>query len=181
MMSDSQNAFVKIGRISSAHGIKGQVKIRFDGDDLSLLSHPEGVYIGKCDERHHIQVLKTTDKGLICSVKGIEERNAAEKLTKKDIYLERSKFPEINSQDQDDEDQYYITDLVGLAVKGQDGTDYGQINMVDNFGAGDLLSISLPDGGSFYLPFTHQHVLKVDFKSGQIIIAAPNGYLETDG
>lgn len=164
---------VDIARITEAHGLKGQVKIRYDGDNPSILSHPDGLILEESDRRLHVKVIKPSSKGLICAIEGVKDRNAAEDLRQKTLYLERDKLPE-----HDDENDFYITDLVGLQVFDDDGEEQGAIKMVDNFGAGDLLLITTPEGEDFYLPFTADTVPEVDIDGGKIIIAPPDGYVE---
>lgn len=175
-MASTDNArekLITIGKIADAHGLKGQVKVIFYGEDPSLLSHSSGIVVDGSDHRITMKVVKTTDKALICNIDGVSDRTQAESFRKKLLYLERSKLPNSMAPD-----EYYITDLVGLAVRGTDGEDYGTIKMVDNFGAGDLLSIRLNSGREFYLPFTKDTVENVDLKSGIVTIHPPDGYLE---
>lgn len=169
----SQDKLVSIGIIADAHGLKGQVKVFFYGEDPSLLACPDGVCIDGSDRRIVMRVLKPSGKYLICEIEGISDRTQAEALKKSKLSLERHKFPNDMA-----EDEYYITDLVGLAVQGADGEDIGTVKMVDNFGAGDLLSIKRHSGKEFYLPFTRQTVESVDLKKGTVTINPPEGYLE---
>lgn len=174
-MPETQDELVKIAMITAPHGIKGQVKIHFHGDDPALLSHSGGVVGDKISKRLHIAVKQETSKGLICSIQGCESRNEAEKLAKTDLYIERSKFP-VPSED---EETFYITDMIGLQVRDEDDELIGNIEMVDNFGAGDLLSIKMKNGKSFYLPFTKDNVKKVDLSKGNVFISPPEGYLDS--
>ncbi len=54
-----------------------------------------------------------------------------------------------------------------------DGKEIGVILSVENFGASDLLDIKPASGPSFYLPFTDDTVLDVDFDSGVITAELP--------
>ena len=168
----NQSKRIEIAKITKARGLKGQVKVVFSGEDPAILEHPDGLVAGDRDERINLRIVQETQKELICTIQGAEDRTAAEKYVNTPLYLERDKFPETQ-----EEDDFYITDLVGLAVKGIEGEDYGFIKMVDNFGAGDLLLIALPSGKEFYLPFTKQTVETVDLEAKQIHIAPPDGYV----
>lgn len=169
----SQDTFLTIGKIAGAHGLKGQVKIIFFGEDPSLLSHESGLVVDGSDQRIFLQIIKNTDKAMICKIDGITDRSQAEAFGKKLLFLERSKLPDNMS-----DDEFYITDLVGLTVLGTNGEEYGKVKMVDNFGAGDLLAIKLNSGREFYLPFTKETVEEVNLNDGVVKIAPPDGYLE---
>ena len=73
----------------------------------------------------------------------------------------------------EDEDEFYLADLIGLAVVGRDGQAMGTVRTVQNFGAGDLLEIAPPEGESFYLPFTREAVPEVDIAAGRILAVKP--------
>ncbi len=76
----------------------------------------------------------------------------------------------------EDEEGWYHADLVGLRAVGADGTAYGRIAAVQNFGAGDLLEIA-PEGGgeTVLMAFTDENVPEVDIEGGRIVIDPPLG------
>ena len=59
-----------------------------------------------------------------------------------------------------------------------DGTAFGVVRAVENFGAGDLLTIDRPGKGSVSLPFTDRVVPAVDLAAGRIVVDPPLGLLE---
>lgn len=202
------NDLILIGRIAEAHGLKGFVKIRFYGEDESLLTHADGVIVDnhnavapkpsekaikhrKADQhsfivpdRIEIKIIKSTDKALICQIKDVKDRNQAEAICKRDLYLEREKFPDIES---DGEESFYVTDLIGMDVHSHLDDKIGVIKAVDNFGAGDLLLIkpiagasisgNILDGGEFYLPFTKELVPDLKFDEGFVQLGDIQDYL----
>jgi len=85
----------------------------------------------------------------------------------------RSRLPER------EEDEWYHSDLIGLAAQGPDGVTIGTVIAVHNFGAGDLLEIGPPGGGATVLmPFTRETVPEVDVEGGWLRINPPEGLLE---
>jgi len=73
-----------------------------------------------------------------------------------------------------DEDEFYVTDLIGLSVVTPDGAPLGTIRAVQDFGAGDLLEITPPEGGAtWYLPFTREAVPEVRIAERTIIAVRP--------
>jgi 16S rRNA processing protein RimM len=71
-----------------------------------------------------------------------------------------------------EEDEYYITDLVGLAAYAGGPSPAGRVRAVHNFGGDDLLEIAL-DGAPapVLIPFTREEVPLVDIASGRIVLA----------
>jgi len=81
------------------------------------------------------------------------------------IYTRRSDFGVL------EDDEYFINDLIGLTVKDNDNLDIGIINMVYNFGAGDIIEIKKQDNELKMVPFTQENFPEVSLKEKKIIIS----------
>jgi 16S rRNA processing protein RimM len=110
---------------------------------------------------------------IIAGVEGISDRTAAEDLKGVRLYVPRSRLGPSG-----DEDEFYHADLLGLAAELADGRPLGSVKAVHNFGAGDILEISLPDGRSLDVTFTKSVVPVVDLEGGRIVVDPPDGLLE---
>ena len=77
-----------------------------------------------------------------------------------------------------EEDEYYHADLIGLAAVLRDGSAFGQVRAVHEYGAGDSLEIERPDGRLVLVPFTEAAVPEVDMANGRLVIDPPEGLLE---
>lgn len=160
---------ILIGEIATAHGIKGLVKVRGFVDDESLLESDK-VFTDETSNKTIAIKLKNALKGdWLAEVNGITDRNNAELLRGTKLYIDRTEMPEA------DDGEYYVEDLKGLKVVDKDGKDIGLILSIQNYGAGDLLDIKPVSGPSFYLTFTDQNVLDVDFDSGIVTVELPEG------
>jgi len=102
----------------------------------------------------------------------VSDRNAAEKLRGIELYMPRERLPPPS------EGEYYHADLVGLAVELKDGTPFGRVQAVENYGAGDLLAIVRPGGRPVSLPFTDQVVPVVDIAGGRVVVDPPLGLVD---
>ena len=69
---------------------------------------------------------------LIARFKGVDDRDAAERLRNLKLYVARDKLPAPA-----DAETFYHADLIGLAAKTGDGHELGTIIGIHNFGAGD--------------------------------------------
>ncbi len=152
-----------IGKISTAHGVKGLVKILPYCEDLSLLQG--SLYI---DEKSN-KTLNIFQKGLngkyiLAEIEGIDSRETAQAL-KHSLYVSREKLPDI-----EDEDSFYITDLVGLKALSEENEPLGNIKAIQNFGAGDLIEIHPPFGASYFVPFQDEYIISLDLKTQTIIL-----------
>ncbi len=159
---------ILLGQIASAHGIRGEILVRtFTGDPAAIATY--GPLSDKSGTRSfRLKIVRVTDKGVIARVEGVADRTAAEPLKGTELYVERSKLPPPA------DDEFYHADLVGLGVELEDGTAYGIVRAVVNFGAGDLVEVSragLPS--SELIPFTKANVPTIDFSVGRITIVPP--------
>ena len=83
------------------------------------------------------------------------------------LHVPRSALPA------EDEDEFYLADLVGMRVETPDGQVLGAVRGVQDFGAGDLLEIKPEGAPSFWLPFTREAVPEVDVAGGRIVAVPP--------
>lgn len=169
-MNESQTSnLICVAAIAGAFGVKGEVKIK------SFTAEPEAClsYGPLLDVQGKVVLTPKTSRfvknGLAVFTEEIKTREQAEAMKSTKLYVPRSAFPE------PDEDDFYVTDLVGLQVKTTDGKNAGKIVAVHDFGGGDMLEIKPPktakNAASFYHPFTKVAVPKVDIPKGRVIIA----------
>ena len=103
----------------------------------------------------------------IATLAEVRDRTAAEALKGTRLYVPRERLP------QPDEDEFYAADLVGLRVELADGSAFGTVAAVFDFGAGDVLEVARPDGRPEMLPFTRTCVPVVDVAGGRVVVALP--------
>lgn len=158
-----------MGRIGAAHGIRGEVRIQsFTEDPLALASYGP-LTTDKPGLVIEILAARTTTNVLVARLKGVTDRNAAERLNGVELYVDRALLPPT-----EDEDDFYHADLIGLTARLADGTEIGKVAAVPNFGAGDLIEVRDPRGGDTYLyPFTRVVVPEVNIAGGFLIIVPP--------
>lgn len=160
---------VCIAQIGAAHGVRGELRLKsFTEDPLSVTRYgPLETEDGK--RRFEIETARPAKDMLVVRLKGVADREAAERLTNLRLYVARDRLPKPA------DDEFYYADLVGLAAVTADGVSIGTVKAMHNFGAGDLLEIEPASGGNtLLLPFTEAVVPAVDIKGGKVVIAPPN-------
>ena len=153
--------------IAGAHGVRGDVRIKsFTADPEGLAAY--GPLTDKSGAREFRIKLLGMAKGLLrAHIKGVDDRNAAEALAGVELYLDRDRLPEPG------EDEFYHSDLIGLRAELEDGSQYGVVRALHDFGAGDVIEIALAAGGTVVPPFTRAVVPMVDLEAGLVVIALP--------
>jgi len=165
---------VCVARIGAAHGVRGAVKLwTFTEDPLAVTRY--GALSTKDGTRQFEVTHAREAKGfLVATLKGIDDRNAAERLNGVELYIAREKLPAT------DADEYYHADLIGLAALTTAGAPLGHVVAIHNFGAGDIIEIAPPSGATMLLPFTNAVVPTVDVEGGRVVIELPDE-IEGDG
>jgi 16S rRNA processing protein RimM len=163
-----KSARIRLGRISGAHGIRGEVLIH------AHTATPEdiGAYGPLSDasgaRAFAIESVRVTAKGVVARLAGVADRTAAEALQGVELYVDRDQLPAAA------EGEFYHADLIGLAAVDAEGRHIGEIVAVQNYGAGDLLEIRLAGSGKTELvPFTEAFVPEVDVKAKRVVIILP--------
>ncbi|MCM2344078.1 MAG: ribosome maturation factor RimM [Alphaproteobacteria bacterium] len=160
-----------LGEISTAHGVRGLVRIRVYGDDPQAFSAYGPLFISETsDKTITIKMKNAANKFWIAEVEGVADRNAAEALRGTKLWIERDKLPEPES-----DDEFYYEDLIGMTVQTDGEGMIGTVVAVENFGASDLLEIKPPSGSTFYLPFVDEYILEVNMPENVIKVDIPLG------
>lgn len=164
---------ILLGKIGAAHGIKGEVRVTAYTQDPLAIADYDPLDTDKPGLSISIAKARMAKNVVIASLKGVTDRNAAEKLNGVSLYVSRDRLapPE--------DDEFYHADLIGLAVRLADGTQLGTITAVTNFGADDLLDVRLAGTArSVFLPFTKAIVPEVRIAQGYVTAVPPEGWLE---
>ena len=164
---------VCVAQIGVAHGIRGEVKLwSFTADPLAIKDYgPLESEDGKA--RFEIETLRSAKEHLVVRFAGVNDRNAAERLTNLRLFVPRERLPAPAAE------EFYYADLIGLAAVDAQGKMLGTVVAVQNFGAGDLLEVKIAErSDTVLLPFTATTVPTVDVPGGRVVIDPPEGSLE---
>ena len=162
-MTDQSN-LVCVGLITRPHGVKGHVCVKSYCDDplalfeFSVLSNKTG------DKTYKLEFVGTTRDVFTAKVNGITDRNDAELLNLVELYVDRDELPELEN-----DSEFYITDLENKSVKAFDGTEFGTIISVVNFGASDMMEVKEKgENHTIYIPFLTEYIPVVDLNNGYV-------------
>ncbi|MDD7512549.1 MAG: ribosome maturation factor RimM [Clostridiales bacterium] len=155
---------IKIGKIVSPHGIKGQIKVynysrRDRFEDISEIT------IDK--ETFNIESITSVKHMVILKVHGIDDRNSAEALRGKDIFMDEKYLDELK------EDEYLIRDLIGLDVFRDESSSIGKVIDVLQYGPSDTYEIKMNNGKMAYIPAVKEFIKDVDLEKGITIETIP--------
>lgn len=159
---------ILVGRVAGAFGVRGEVRL------TSFTAEPEALLDYKALKREDGSPALTLTSGrpakggLVVRAAEVETREQAEAMRGLKLYIDRDALPE------PEEDEFYVTDLIGLDAVTPEGELLGRIRNVQDFGAGDLLEIQPAEGASWYLPFTREAVPEVRISDGRVVAVKPD-------
>ena len=163
---------IVLAQIGAPHGVRGEVRLKVFAEDAeSLVGRALALPDGGALTVTHVRAIKGDMH--VARLDGIGTRDAAEALRLKTLGAPRSALPEL-----EDEDDFYVADLVGLEVRDGSGAAIGRVQAMHDFGAGDILEVrheSAPDGegGRDRLyAFTRAKVPQVDVAGGWLVLVS---------
>jgi len=133
--SGDERKVVQIGHISGVHGIRGWVKIYSLTEPREAIFEYQPWLLGDARKETRINQGKKHGKHLIALLENVNDRDQAENLVNRPIAVYRDQFPDLP------DDEYYWTDLLGLAVHLADGTELGKIQRMLSTGAHDVMVV----------------------------------------
>ncbi|MEO1399042.1 MAG: ribosome maturation factor RimM [Pseudomonadota bacterium] len=165
---------VLLATIGGAHGIKGEVRVKaFTADPHALGDY--GSLFTKDGRKLKITRMRPSKAVMVVKFKGVNDRSEAEALNGTDLYVDRSALP-----DDTEDDEFYVTDLIGCTVVDRAGASIGSIVAVPDFGAGDLLEISGNGAQTWFLEFTRDNVPEIDLETRLVTVVLPDEVSERD-
>ncbi len=154
--------FLKVGVISSTHGIRGEVKVFPTTDDLKRFKKLKEAYIDFKGDRVAIKIesVKFFKQFAILKFKDIDSINDVEKYKGMDILVDRQNAVPL------EKDEYFKADLLGIKAVSEDDKLSGILDDILETGANDVYVIKLSDGRELLLPAIKECILDVNCEEG---------------
>lgn len=186
LVSGTPDDLVELGRIVSAYGVRGWIKIQPHSVNGPVLLNATAWWLrspaplgeaGVLPSASCVQILASRMHGatVVAQLDSVHDRDQAEELKGTTVWVPRSAFPPI------EEDEYYWIDLIGCLLYGQDNDQtalIGQVRSVIDNGAHAVLQVARatqdPSGQLIFqqtdkgrevevlVPFVSAHVHTVD-------------------
>ena len=164
---------IQVGRFGAPHGAGGELRLTsFTGVPGAIAAY-KPLFDESGTRRFSILSLRPIKHNMfVARIAGVDDRASAEALTHAALYVSRESLPAAG------EDEFYRSDLIGLAAMNEAGEAFGSVVNVLNFGGGDILEIACPTSSeTLLLPFTKEIFPRVDIEAGHLTVVPP---LEVD-
>ncbi|MEM0900756.1 MAG: ribosome maturation factor RimM [Pseudomonadota bacterium] len=164
---------VLMGKIGAPHGVRGDLRVKaFTDDPLAIGDYgPLQDAEGNPFDVLRVQPAKTV---VVVRFKQVTSRAKAEALNGTELFVERSRLPDGEL----DEDEFFITDLIGMACVSSKNERLGDVSAVENFGAGDIIEIKFDETGKRELfAFDVQTFPDIDVENRNLVFVRPGEIL----
>ena len=160
------NDYLRVGVISSTHGISGEVKVYPTTDDANRFKDLKEVILdtGKTNITLEVEHVKFFKQMVILKFKGIDNINDIEKYRGKDLLVTRENAVEL------DEDEYFISDIIESEVLDEEGTKLGVLAEVLSTGANDVFVVNTNESKEILIPYIKDCVLDINLEEKKIIV-----------
>ena len=165
---------LRVGVITSTHGVRGEVKVFPTTDDRMRFKKLEEVILdtGKEQKTLEIEHVKFFKNMVILKFKGFDNINDSEIYKGKDLLVTRDHAVKLGP------DENFIVDLIGLPVITDEGEELGTLKDVMQTGANDVYVVERENGKDVLLPAIKQCILKVDLEKEKITVHVMEGLLD---
>lgn len=167
--------YLEIGKITTTHGIKGEVRVEPWCDEPEFMKKFKVLYLDKNGEKSVGIKVRPNGHMAIAKIDGIDTVEEAAKLRNKVLFMKRSdaSLPE---------GKYFIAELIDCTVVDADNTEkvYGTISDVSQTGANDVWHIRNENGQEYLIPAIPSVVIDTDVAVGLIKIRPLRGIFEDE-
>lgn len=171
---------LKVGVITSTHGVRGEVKVYPTTDDVNRFKKLKNVMIDTGKEMLSFEIagVKFFKNMVILKFKGIDNVDDVQKYRQKDLYVARKDAVKLYK------DEYFIADLIGIDVFEEDGCKVGVLKEVMPTGANDVYVVELCEGFAgngqteVLIPAIKQCILEVKPEENKMIVHLLDGLLD---
>ncbi|MFN2443837.1 MAG: tRNA (guanosine(37)-N1)-methyltransferase TrmD [Thermoanaerobaculia bacterium] len=164
---------IAVGVLRRSHGIRGEISVepltdtpeRFDEMESAWLVSPDREQV----RRVEIESVRQHKDRVLLKLAGVDTPEAVRPLQLWTLEVAPDQARQL------DEGEFFLHDLIGLAIVAPDGRRIGVVTDAGEGGGGVLLAVRRPEGGTFDLPFASSICTRIDLAAGEIVADLPGG------
>ncbi len=165
---------LRIGVVTTTHGIRGEVKVFPTTDDIRRFDLCDEVILvtKKGNLTLHVQGVKYFKNMVILKFREFNDINEVEEFKKCDLMVTRENALPL------EEGSYYLCDVVGASVREEDGSPIGVVTDVIETGANYVFEIEMDGGRKVLFPVIPECIKNVDTEEGIVTAHIMKGLVE---
>lgn len=161
-----KQAYIEAGRITSTHGVHGEVKIEVWLDTPEDLKHYCRIFIDG-QERKLLSV-RQQNRFVIAKLDQVDDINAAQPFKGKTVYIAREDAPLPPGG-------YFLQDLLDAKVVLEDGSPVGVLTEILERPANNVYVVTAPDGKEILIPVVPAFIIRADAENGIVTVRLLEG------
>jgi 16S rRNA processing protein RimM len=173
---------VTLGRVVGAHGLRGELRVRLEGDGDNNLRAVSSLWLAREEGdpkpvEARVRAVGSGRRGEArLALEGVDSREAAEALRGRLVLGHAGQLDPL------EEGEYYQYELVGCRVEDGEGRVLGVVSGIWETGAPDVLVVvdGASGGRELLIPAAQEILREVDVAARRIVIDAPPGLLDRD-
>lgn len=168
----------EIGRFNKPHGIKGEISASLDIDiDIAdvkcIVLEVDGIFVPFFIE----SVRPKTSETVLLTIDGIDNELKAKEFANKKIYILNADLPETDDEDDDNDEGFYASDLIGYKVIDREHGDIGEITDINDATDNVLFIITTPQGDELLIPVADEFIEEIDSETHTLHTDIPSELL----
>lgn len=165
---------LQVGAVASTHGLAGEVKVFPMTDDVNRFKKLKKVLLDTGRDMLELEVVQVRffKQMVILKFQGYDKIEDVAGFKGKGLYVTRENAVKLN------QNEYFIADLIGMKVYGEEGDSLGLLTDVLTTGANDVYVVKMEDGREVLIPAIRQCILDVDVEEGRMRVHLLEGLLE---
>jgi len=165
---------IAYGKITKAHGLSGGLKLLPFSRLPESLNSIERIFIDipgtQAPRPYRIEEYRFDKGSAVIRLEGIDTIEEAEKLTGRDVYIEKSDLPGLG------EGEFYWFELIGLDVYTEEGLYVGKVDSLIDRALQSVLVVRKGDKEAL-IPLSEPIIEEINLKESKIIISPVEGLL----
>ena len=161
-----KQAYIEAGRITSTHGVHGEVKIEVWLDTPEDLKHYRRIFIDGQEKK--LLSVRQQNRFVIVKLHQIDDINAAQPLKGKTVYIAREDAPLPPGG-------YFLQDLLDAKVVLEDGSPVGVLTEILERPANNVYVVTDPDGREILIPVVPAFIIRADAENGIVTVRLLEG------
>jgi 16S rRNA processing protein RimM len=162
---------VLVGRIVGVFGVAGALKLHSFTEPRENIFRYRPWFVRLGDETREIAAPKgkAQGKGIVATLPGIDDRDAAAALMGAEVFVRREALPKAAPG------EFYWSDLEGLRVRTVEGVELGTVSHLFATGANDVVVVK--GDRERLIPFIRDSVVReIDLAAGTIVVDWDPGF-----
>jgi len=163
-----------VGRIINTHGVKGELKVKPETDDITRFNRLKKVFVILKGKKAEYEIISSRlyNDFVLLTLKGVDTMDKA--IMMKNAILEIPREDAIELP----EGSYFIGDIIGCTVR-ENGKDIlGVVTDVLQTGSNDVYEVKDPDGKMLYIPAIGDVVIEINVEQSVIDVKLIPGLKE---